>query len=344
MKSQEDFPACIVVDTNIWIENPLLKSSLGAVLLFRLRQIGGRLGLPEVIEIELRKNMLRRYMESVSHIEKGYELITAVMGEREEVHLPTEEEVQSAIAERLEALESVTIKVPFTLEHAKAALTRVNEGSPPNGPKNQQFKDSAIWESVLELARSYSVHLVTKDTGFYKGHDTRQGLASELRDECEVQGSSLHLHDSLASVLLALKAISPPPFDYAGIARGLAENFSSQWVKWAENKEIQIGSLGKHEILPFVTENPDVLAVSFKLSFEAFDLSPDAATEVSPASLEVKGSGSYEIASNSVTEALVESVKYIRASGEEVPSKSQSIIQLSSVRKVVRHKIQQLID
>jgi hypothetical protein len=71
-----------------------------------------------------------------------------------------------------------------SIEHARAALRRVNEETPPNGSKNQQFKDSAIWEAVLELAANHRVHFVTKDTGFYEGRDLKRGLAKQLSYEC----------------------------------------------------------------------------------------------------------------------------------------------------------------
>jgi len=58
------------------------------------------------------------------------------------------------------------VRVPFTLEHAKAALEMVDARMPPNGEKNQQFKDSAIWQAVLALSSDYRVHLVTNDRAF----------------------------------------------------------------------------------------------------------------------------------------------------------------------------------
>ena len=57
--SENNKPICVVLDTNIWRRNPLLKNPLGAALLFSLRRTGACIGLPEVIEDEIVKNIVK---------------------------------------------------------------------------------------------------------------------------------------------------------------------------------------------------------------------------------------------------------------------------------------------
>src|SRR5687767_1960869 len=108
-----------------------------------------------------------------------------LMGSADDYQVPSEAEFEESAKSRLQELNSLLRRVPFTLEHAKSALKRVNDETPPNGPKNQQFKDSAIWEAVIELSETYPVHFVTEDKGFFEGREIRRGLAQALKAECE---------------------------------------------------------------------------------------------------------------------------------------------------------------
>lgn len=70
----------------------------------------------------------------------------------------------------------------FTFDQAQGALRRVLDKVPPNAEKNQQYKDTLIWEAALELSRELEVVLVTSDHGFYSDRDPGKGLAAELRN------------------------------------------------------------------------------------------------------------------------------------------------------------------
>jgi hypothetical protein len=73
-------PVCVVLDTNVWLKNPLLKDPLGAALLFSLRQMHGYIGMPEVVEEEIIKNVSKVGMEAVESINTAYHTILILLG------------------------------------------------------------------------------------------------------------------------------------------------------------------------------------------------------------------------------------------------------------------------
>jgi hypothetical protein len=142
---------CVVVDTNVWRSHQMLRSPTGTALVFYLRSSGASIGLPEVIEREVEKQILARMAEAADEITDQFGVIQAVMGARSQFSLPSPDDVRRAIMSRLEELDRLFVRVRFTQEHATRALDRVNAESAPNSKGNQQFKDSAIWEAILEL-------------------------------------------------------------------------------------------------------------------------------------------------------------------------------------------------
>lgn len=55
--SPQNLPVAVLLDSNQWYGDPMLKSADAAVLLYRLQQLGGRLALPEVVESEIEANL-----------------------------------------------------------------------------------------------------------------------------------------------------------------------------------------------------------------------------------------------------------------------------------------------
>src|SRR5205814_1112798 len=86
----------------------------------------------------------------------------------------------------------------------------VNAKLPPNGPKNQQFKDSVIWQVVLALSADFTTHLVSMDWGFFRvREDPSSGLAPNLKEDCRSVETVIKLHYDLASCLIVLTRETP---------------------------------------------------------------------------------------------------------------------------------------
>jgi hypothetical protein len=100
---------------------------MGAAVLYSLHQTGRCLALPEVIEEEIKKHTLKRGTDAVEAIKENYRLIEQLMGARDDYRVPSETDLSARVKDRLNELGSLVHRTPFTLEHAKAALSSVLE-------------------------------------------------------------------------------------------------------------------------------------------------------------------------------------------------------------------------
>ncbi|HEY9864537.1 MAG TPA: PIN domain-containing protein [Candidatus Obscuribacterales bacterium] len=297
--SAEQKPICVVIDTNIWCQdsNLLLKTAMGSALLYILKQSNGKIGFPEIIEEEIIRNTVKIGIESVEAINKNFETIKLLMSSIKPYELPEKDQIEAIVIERLAELEELIIRIPFTLEHAKSALRRVNEKTQPNGENNQQFKDSAIWEAILTLLDSYIVHFITSDNQFFrnKKRETEE-LADNLQTDCYNRGGNVYIYNNIATCLEKLQK-EVPPLDISNIIFKIdnAINFKLRRELLTE-VGFEITELAKEIslVLPFFTEFKDKLALSFELSYNCVDIQNAGGNERKNAILRIKGSCLYE--------------------------------------------------
>lgn len=297
---------CVVLDTNIWRETLLLRSGLGPALLHVIHRRDGRLGLPEVIESEIHKQLLKAGHEAAEEMRRCARDLRVILGTFPETAAPVDDRITAAIASRLDTLAPLMIRHPLTIEQTRAALRRVNDETPPNGPKNQQFKDSLIWEGVLELGRTFDVVFVTKDAGFFKDRDKRE-LASPLREECGREGVSLSVFSDLASSLEHLRA-DMPEIDRGLIARAAYDAVREDVARDAAPRALRLGNLVDFQVSRFITEDPDLLAVQFLLTPEVIDLDEEGGR--TDYRIRAAGQCSYSLTGGQARDAMLDSIEY----------------------------------
>lgn len=97
---------CVVIDTNIWRQdsNILLKTPLGAALLYCLKQNNGCLGLPEVIENEVMKHTIQVGCKAVKEINSNLKKIEIIMGKRSNYQVPDESQIKDSIERRMKEI------------------------------------------------------------------------------------------------------------------------------------------------------------------------------------------------------------------------------------------------
>lgn len=170
----------VVLDNMIWVYDTwLLRDPLGASLLHALQVRPGIIGLPEVSKVEIVKNISAAYESHIDKIKRSQEKLRLILGDEVALNLPDQAKLEQSITARFNALEQFLLPLGNNLE---AAYNRVIQSIPPCHV-NQQFKDSLIWEAVLELSKRFPVHFVTKDNAFYeeaKSNDMHHLLAKEL--------------------------------------------------------------------------------------------------------------------------------------------------------------------
>jgi hypothetical protein len=308
---------CVVLDTNIWIGNPSLNTPIGVALIFALRKVNRSIGLPEVIEREFKKHTIRLALEAIDAVSKGYNMIGTIMGSRDDFRVPTEAEVEERIESLLKGHQSILTRIPFTLEHAHGALDRVLSDLPPNGPKNQQFKDSAIWEAILELSRSMDVDLVTADKQFFENRDLTKGLAQNLRRESEVQLHKIRIFQSLQSYLASLRE-EVPVFNSQPALSKILEIVMPALIAHAASKQFELGEKVQESVEAFITERSSHLALSYKMIFKAYDGTEVIGQESNSDVLAVSGSAFYNHITGELADLKPDVILYKRATGEIV--------------------------
>src|SRR5438094_4585125 len=133
-------PLCVVIDTNIWRSQLLLKTPVGLSLIYALQRQSGFLGLPEVVEAELIDQVVEVGLEEAEKLANSFRKVRTLTDSPFDVPVPTKAELEKKVKERLAELKPIIVRVPFTFEHAKAALNMVIAKLPPNRPEHQQFK------------------------------------------------------------------------------------------------------------------------------------------------------------------------------------------------------------
>ena len=94
----------VILDANVWIEEHLLRSSLGAALIFALKKAGGKLLLPRVTEQEAEKGIVTIGESALDQVGKSFRTIQAIVGQVPEYTFPSREELSQKAKERFAAL------------------------------------------------------------------------------------------------------------------------------------------------------------------------------------------------------------------------------------------------
>ncbi|MBF0519941.1 MAG: DUF4935 domain-containing protein [Nitrospirae bacterium] len=266
---------CVVIDTNIWFSDKMLMSNSGCTLKYHLsRIIGAKIGLPEVIEYEIEKNIVKYGAEKIEEIRENMRYIQMITGSIPELSLPTEDDFKKSVDEQFSVLEQKQLlyRIPFTISHAKNALRRVVDETPPNGKENQQYKDSAIWEAILCISEENDVHFITSDKAFYKSRSYKEGLHKSLKDNLK-EGKNVIIHENIDSCLPELKKLLPP-IDYPIMRDKINKEIDSKIrgdlniVKANKDIEFILSTLENHVFETFVTENSEILFISFNFTYK----------------------------------------------------------------------------
>lgn len=322
--SAEQKPICVVIDANIWLQdsNLLLRTPMGSALIYILKKINGKIGLPSVLEEEITRNTISNGVKATKKIKENFKTLSVIMRSHSPYEVPDEAQIKSAVQARITELDSLFQRLDFTWEHAQSALKRINEKSPPNH-NNQQFKDSIIWEAILDLLSSYTVHLVAKDQAFYKGGTLQiNNLAKNLLSDCKKRGGTVYIYPDMASCLKVIQK-DVPPLDSNSLIGEIDSYINSKLERdLAIEFGFEVGCLAVQlsSVSPFFTENQEKLALTFELCYQCYDVENTGIDERSNAVLKIKGDCFYEFDTQIISDIKMdrETIDWIEPSGELV--------------------------
>jgi hypothetical protein len=257
----------VLLDSNAWISKHLLRNPTGASLLVTLKLLKGRIILPEVVELELLRHVPRRGEEEVSRAKGSLNVIRELLGRGPEVTFPKTEEFIEALKIRLTDLEQLGVlqRIAFSPEHARRALLKVVNATPPNAPENEQFRDSAIWEVIRDLLKTASVHFISNDRMFFEDRKTEKGLARSLKEELGDHAAYFSIHQDLAGFLTLVKRDAP--IDKAQVLRSIEPEVRRYVAIRAEERGFELGAILSSSVSAFVTHDIGQLAIKFELNF-----------------------------------------------------------------------------
>lgn len=177
----------------------MLRHSLATLLMHNISINGGVLALPYVVMRESSRHLVEKLERAVQAAEKGLGEIRQLVGEAPEVGAFESVDMAAEFVQRLEEFGDLIELSDASPEQFQRAGEMVLSGDPPSKPKNQQFKDSLLWQEVLILAETDDVKFVTNDSGFLNAD--RSALADSLSAQVQAAGLSIEVHADIESLL-----------------------------------------------------------------------------------------------------------------------------------------------
>lgn len=317
----DEWERCAVLDSNQWIEHQLLRSSHGAALLYALERHDAALGVPEVVERELKTHFRRANDKALSMIATATDTLLKLHGKVPNPAYPSTESAIAAVDDRLAELSGVVVRQRITPEHREAATDMVFDKLPPNGEKDQQYKDCLLWQAVRQLAESYDVAFVTRDRGFYASRKPDAGLAENLLADLDPDSGKVELFPSLDACLNVLTR-DAPDLAYGHIASEIYSQLRDQLAESAQRRDVRPADDGMdHEMAPFATGLAGRVALSFTLRNGL--RAPDGS---SAGIVTSRGKCTYLTDSESIEDMQLSGFEFLIGTGDELESKTHQFV------------------
>lgn len=272
METSGSQKVCVVLDTNIWRSERLLNSPKARALVYMLLRRDGVLALPEVVENELPAVICRVGMEANRKAVQASREVRDLLDDAPAANEYSESDFLQAVGEKLRSLEAVLKRIPLTIDTARAALGKVYAKQPPN-QKEEQFRDSVIWQTAVGLAREYEVHFVTNDNAFFEQANGRGALAQQLSDDCERECIQVRVHRDVATCLKSLK-VGAPKFDEDAITSTLIKDSSGLIDSEAEREKVRVVDTPHVSIEAFELPVGDRVAIDFTIEVDCMPTTP----------------------------------------------------------------------
>lgn len=286
----------VVFDTNIWKTNLYLKSSAAAAVRFYIHQHRARVGLPEVIRLEVERHLRIDILAMRKTIRTEHDRLLGLFDTLKEVVLPTDEEVEALVSKTLSQPGFDLFDVPFGERSAKASFLRTVDKIRPSH-KSQQFKDGVIWEDCKQLAECDEVVFVTNDLAFYEDDNLKKGLARVLAEEAQHCRNPLRVLPGLSDLMEQLRI--PITIEERDLADAVWNEFREYVDRLLSDSGFARSSDWTMQKSTFATDNPDTLYIEFGLHSGCEDETSEGRTD---AVLRIEGDGLYHVGSRTFTD------------------------------------------
>jgi hypothetical protein len=251
-----------VLDTNVWIKERLLRTVTGVAFLYVVRQVGGKLLLPDTTRREILASVQRAGADAVRNIERGLGIVQQLTGTRPGIVFPSAEAFRQSAEARLNEISDLVQPVEILERHLRNALDRVLEHRAP-ASTSEQYRDSILWECILVVNQDC---LFVTDDGDFLDRKAKCTVLSPVLDE--EGGGRVKLFANLAEVLRSIQS-QLPHIDDEAIAKALAEAVLSEIEFIIPDQEWHAGHRIGSSVELYATEHPSATAAVFTLEFQA---------------------------------------------------------------------------
>jgi len=251
-----------VLDTNVWIKERLLRTVTGVAFLYAVRQVGGKLLLPDTTRREIISGVGRAGADAVRNIERGLGIVQLLTGSRPGIELPSVDSFRQSAEIRLNEISDLVLPVEVLESHLRSALDRVLDHRAP-ASTSEQFRDCILWECILDMKQNCL--FVTEDRDFLDKKAKGTLLAPDLDKEV---GGIVQLFNNIEEVLRSI-ASQLPHLDDEAIAKALAEAVLPDIESIAGDQGWHAGHRIDSSVQLYATECPSATAAVFNLEFKA---------------------------------------------------------------------------
>jgi hypothetical protein len=308
----------VVLDANVWIKERLLRSGMGAALLWAVRKTEGFLLLSDTTRFEIVNGVKKEIIEIAAEIEKNLVTVRALIGQSQEITFPASEEIRPIIDSRLSSLGTLLKETSHKNEHLELALQRVLKHLPP-AHKKEEFRDCLLWEMCLDIATSThdEVVIITEDAAFYQKDKFENGIAYLLREEIERTGANITIFQNISLYLSTLKE-EVLKLDLNLVISAINEQVYST-VRASVEKSPHSGiELSESKIDTFLTEVPDDIAIDFRLKYKISELELQEGVMLPEAYGMAEGSAMFNIHRASVSNVQMTGYRIENTEGQTV--------------------------
>jgi hypothetical protein len=236
--------------------------------------VGGyRIGLPEVVEEETKRNFRKNIHEYKENIETDYRRLLAIFGKLKNLVVPTDAEIEEKIKSIFDNHSERVTKVPFDLDAARISFDKILSKEAPNSENNQQFKDGVIWANCLLLAKTGDVSLVTQDKAFYEQRKYENGLSANLLKEAQSSGLTISIYSSLADLISDIRC--DVEVDENKLVDVIREETYENTKNLTDRKGFYLKEMVSKKFEFFATTDPLEVSVVFCLKYELEDYTPE---------------------------------------------------------------------
>ncbi len=249
------------LDTNVWIKERLLRTASGVAFLYAVRQVGGKLLLPETTYREILAGVERAGTDAVRNIERSMGIVQQLTGSRPGISFPSEDSFRQSAEARLSEISDLVLRVEVLEKHLRNALDRVLDHRPP-ARTSEQFRDCILWECILDV--NQNCLLITDDGDFQDRQAKRPILAPELAEE---GGGRVRLFSTISDVLRSIQS-QLPHVDDEEIAQALTEAVVPEMESITSDQGWQACHRIGSSVELYATERPNATAAVFTLEFK----------------------------------------------------------------------------